>query len=64
MNAEIEVLELLRTACASLRVSRKRPELWEAAAKQEKILMAQIEKAKTDAEPLLQAAGAHAGAVH
>lgn len=53
MNPEIEVLELLRATCASLRVSRKRPELWEAAAKQEKKIMAEIAEAKRVAEPLL-----------
>lgn len=55
MNAEIEVLQLLRTACAAIRVGKKRPELWEAAARKEREIMAEIDRLKAEAEPLLQA---------
>lgn len=54
MNSEIEILELLRAACAALRSGRKRPDLWEAAAREEKRLMARIDALKAEAEPLLQ----------
>jgi hypothetical protein len=57
MNPDIEVLELLRATCGSLRVSKKRPELWEAAARKEREIMAEIEDLKAKAEPLLQAVG-------
>lgn len=61
-NADIEVLELLKAACASIRVGKKRPDLWEAAARRERALIAEIEKAKAEREPLLQGA-ASAGSV-
>lgn len=60
MNPEIEVLELLRATCASLRVGRKRSDLWEAAARQEKKLMAEIEELKRKDAPLLAGVAGHA----
>lgn len=54
MNAEIELLEILRMTCATLRISKKRPDLWEAAARKERELMAEIDRLKTEDAPLLQ----------
>lgn len=61
MEAEIEVLDLLRMACATLRTSKRRPELWAAAAKKEIELMAEIARLRTEAEPLLQPTGTGRG---
>jgi hypothetical protein len=58
MNPEIEILELLRQTCAGLRISKKRPDLWEAAAKKEREIMAEIARLKAEAEPLLHTADA------
>jgi hypothetical protein len=54
MDPEIEILELLRATCAALRIGKKRPELWEVAARKERELMAEIAKLKSEKEPLLQ----------
>jgi hypothetical protein len=62
MNPEIEVLELLKASCAAIRISKKRPDLWEAAARKERELMEEIKRAKAHAEPLLHTVPEVAGA--
>ena len=56
MLPALEILEIERAAVAAIRVSRKRPELWEDAARRERVLMAEIDRVKAQHAEVSQGA--------